>query len=85
MNTGRIIRTIILMLALFMGTVSEAWALSTTDIIIDGSITHGNVAVSSVNDATRTVTITVTPASGYFVNKSDIIVLEDVKNYSKEP
>lgn len=69
----RYIQTFILLFALFLGAANDAWALSTTDIIIE-STTHGSVAVTSVNDATRTVTITVTPASGYYVNKSDIIV-----------
>lgn len=69
----RYIQTLILLFALFLGAANDAWALSTTDIIIEGT-THGSVAVTSVNDATRTVTITVTPASGYYVNKSDIIV-----------
>lgn len=69
----RYIQTFILLFALFLGAANDAWALSTTDIIIEGT-THGSVAVTSVNDATRTVTITVTPASGYYVNKSDIIV-----------
>lgn len=69
----RYIQTLILLFALFLGAANDAWALSTTDIIIE-STTHGTVAVTSVNDATRTVTITVTPASGYYVNKSDIIV-----------
>ena len=69
----RYIQTFILLFALFLGAANDAWALSTTDIIIE-STTHGTVAVTSVNNATRTVTITVTPASGYYVNKSDIIV-----------
>ena len=69
----RYIQTFTLLFALFLGAANDAWALSTIDIIIEGT-THGTVAVTSVNDATRTVTITVTPASGYYVNKSDIIV-----------
>ncbi|MBP5340517.1 MAG: hypothetical protein J6Z14_14650 [Prevotella sp.] len=73
MNTGRIIRTIILTLALFMGAASETWALSDTDIIIDpASPEGGSVVVKSV--VGQTVTITVTPAEGYLISKSDIIV-----------
>ena len=73
MNTGRIIRTIILALALFMGAASETWALSDTDIIIDpASPEGGSVVVKSVEG--QTVTITVTPAEGYLISKSDIIV-----------
>ena len=71
----RYIQTFILLFALFLGAANDAWALSTTDIIIEGT-THGSVAVTSVNDATRTVTITVRNPYGSswehdFVIKSD--------------
>ncbi len=73
MNTGRIIRTIILALALFMGAASEGWALGQADIIFDpASPEGGSVVVKSVEG--QTVTITVTPAEGYLISKSDIIV-----------
>ena len=74
MNTVRQIKTLLIMLALIMGAANGAWALSTADIKIDESITHGSVTVKSVVDATRTVTITVTPASGYFVERENIVV-----------
>ena len=73
MNTGSIIRTIILVLALFMGAASEGWALGQADIIFDpASPEGGSVVVKSVEG--QTVTITVTPAEGYMISKSDIIV-----------
>ena len=72
MNTVRQIKTIIIMLALIMGAANEAWALSDADIKIDGGITHGSVTIKSVVD--RTVTITVTPATGYFVKLENIVV-----------
>jgi len=74
------------MLALFIGTASEVWAVELTksNIVIEGgtkvgdtfeyTFDHGSVIVTSVDDASRMVTITVTPASGYFVEKSNIIV-----------
>ena len=75
MNTERYIRTIIILLAFLFGITGGAWAqLSTSDIIIDGSIKHGSVTVTGVNAETRVVTLAVTPASGYFVEKSNIVV-----------
>lgn len=73
MSFRRYTRIFYVILMLLISGAGDAWALSSADIIIEGT-THGTVAVTSVNDATRLVTITVTPASGYYVNKSDIIV-----------
>ena len=72
MNNNKYIRTFIILLALFMGAASETWALDGSDIIIDSSITNGTVVVKGV--ANRTVTITVTPASNYYVKLEDIVV-----------
>lgn len=73
MNTGRYIRTIILILALFIGATNEAWALSQADIIFDpASPEGGTVAFKSIDG--QTVTITVTPGEGFYVKISDIIV-----------
>ena len=72
-----------------MGVTSEAWAqvppkLTKANIIIDGgtqvddtdeyTVTNGSVTIVSVDDATRTVTLTVTPSAGYCIQKSDIVV-----------
>jgi hypothetical protein len=51
----------------------KVWALSQADIIFDpASPVGGTVAFKSIDG--QTVTITVTPASGYYVKKSDIVV-----------
>ena len=70
------IRVLIMMMALMFGAVSEAWAqLANKDIEIDvkPSASAGTVA-ASVNAETREVTLTVTPASGYYIKASDIFV-----------
>lgn len=72
MNTGRYIRIIFMLTALFFGTASEAWAqLSTEDIIIDPAVT-ANITNVSVND--RKVTITVAPPSNKYISSSNIKV-----------
>ncbi len=79
------IRTIILLLALFMGGSSEAQAaLEKSNIIIDGgtrvgetfeyTIDHGSVTITDVDEGTRMVTITVTPDAGYSIQNSDVVV-----------
>ena len=84
------------MLAFFVGTANEAWAADLTkgNIVIEGgakvgetfeyTIDNGSVTVKEIDNTTRTVTITVTPASGYFVNKSDIIVQKLIDPSSSE-
>ena len=73
MNIRKTIRTIILVLALFMGAANEAWALDQADIIFDPATPEGGtVAFKSVEG--QTVTITVTPAEGYMVRLEDIVV-----------
>ena len=89
MNTVRLIKTIIILFALLMGVMSEAWAqesptLTKANIIIDGgtqvgetdeyTVTNGSVTITSVSPETRTVTLTVTPSAGYCIQKSDIVV-----------
>ena len=84
--TVRYIRTLFILLALLFGVSGSVWAdLTKSEIVIDGgtpdgevpdkyTITNGSVTIKSVVDATRLVTITVTPAAGYCINKSDIVV-----------
>ena len=61
-----------------MGVTSEVWAqeatLKASDIVIVAGIEHGTVAVKSVDAETRTVTLTLTPSTGYCIQKSDIMV-----------
>ena len=75
MNTVRHIRTVFLTLMLLVGAtaVASATDLVEADIIIE-PCTNGTVVFKSVDKTTRTVTITVTPASGYSVNRNDIVV-----------
>ena len=51
--------------------ISGVWAQSVT-VTIDNGITNGTVSQSSI--AGREVTLTVTPASGYYIKSSDIVV-----------
>ena len=75
MTTARYIRIILILFALLLGVYGEAWAqLTTGDIILDEPFAHGTVSMTAVDAGTRTVTLAVTPASGYYVNKSDIVV-----------
>ena len=81
MNTGRYIRTIILILALFMGAASEAWAISENDIIFDPiNPVGGTVSVKTIEHKTTgddqgwKVTITLTPEAYYHNELSNIIV-----------
>ena len=88
MRTGRYIRTIIAMLMLLMYGAGDVWAqdlaVTASNILIevmpsdtegDGSAlvnaTEGSV---SVGISGREVTLTVTPASGYYIKASDIVV-----------
>ena len=61
-----------------MSATSEVWAqeptLTASDIVIAAGIEHGSVAVKSVDNETRTVTLTVTPSAGYCIQKSGIVV-----------
>ena len=68
------LQTIVLILALLMGAASESWALGTDDIILDEPFTNGTVTVTSVEDNTRLVTLTITPEDGYKVMIGNIIV-----------
>ena len=77
MKSKQTIRVFFLMLALIMGVASEAWALGQSDIVIDPTIdnTQGSVEFKSVAEDGRTVTITVTPTSSYYLKENaDIIV-----------
>ena len=70
------IRILIIVAALTFWAVSGAWAqLTKNDIEIDvkPNTDAGSVA-KSVNVETREVTLTLTPTSGYYIRKSDIVV-----------
>ena len=84
MNTGRYIRIILMIVALFFGTANKILAVSefsltpATDIKVTGS---GTVAVKSGaegivtnSDGSHTVTIIVTPNVGNFIKKENIKV-----------
>ncbi len=70
------IRILVIMVALMWGTVSGAWAqLSASDVEIEVKpSTSAGTVTANVNAETREVTLTVTPASGYYIKASDIIV-----------
>lgn len=79
MKSLHTLRILFFMLALFMGAASEVWA----DDIVEGNITFdpaepvgGTVAFKSVDNTTRTVTITVTPASKYCIKREDVLVFK---------
>ena len=68
------IRILIIMVALMFGAVSEAWAQLTANDIeyeVKPSASAGTVS-PSVSE--RTVTLSVTPATGYFIKASDFVV-----------
>ena len=68
------IRTIILLLTLVCSAVTEAWAITVDNIKIDNQIVNGSITNATVADDGRTVTITVTPNSGYYIDRENIIV-----------
>ena len=70
------IRILTIITALMFGTVSGAWAQfndSDIEIEVKPNALAGTVA-KNVNATTREVTLTVTPASGYYIKTSDIVV-----------
>ena len=70
------IRILIVMIALMIGVVSGAWAqLTNDDVIIEVKPNaSAGIVSASVNATTRVVTLSITPASGYYIKASDIIV-----------
>lgn len=69
---------ITLLVMLLMGVTVEAWALSATDIKIDilpaEAKTAGcTVIVNPIGSDGKTVTITVTPSTGYYVKKENVV------------
>jgi len=77
MKSNHTLRIFFLMLALFMGTASDIWADNITEdqIIFDpAEPVGGSVAFTSVDNTTRTVTITVTPAPKYIIKREDVLV-----------
>ena len=77
MRTGRYTRFIVTLLLLLTCGAGKVWADDIT-VIIDEGITHGTVT-SSVNQETREVTLTVTPAPDYKTRKDLILVEKMVK------
>ena len=92
------IRTLMVLTVLMLGAGSEMWAqsLSNSDIEIDPNIANGTITLKSLE--TRTVTLTVTPSSDYYIKASDIVVnkeskaeeqdaeiVQDYVNYSSGP
>ena len=64
------------MIALMIGVVSGAWAQLTNDDVIVEVKPNASAGIvsASVNATTRVVTLSITPASGYYIKASDIIV-----------
>lgn len=71
MIKGNMTRIIISALMFLMYGAGEAWA--DISVTIDPALTNGTIS-SSINQSTREVTLTVTPASGYYIKASDIEV-----------
>ncbi len=74
-----------MLFALMVGATSEAQTtLEKSNIIIDGgtrdgetfeyTVDHGSVTVKDIDADTRKVTLTIAPAIGYCIQKSDILV-----------
>ena len=70
------IRILIVMIALMIGVVSGAWAQLTNDDVIVEVKPNASAGIvsASVNATTRVVTLSITPASGYYIKASDIVV-----------
>lgn len=69
------IRILTMIIALTLGAVSGAWAqLTNDDIEIEVKPSASGTITKSVNATTREVTLTVTPASGYFIRTSDFVI-----------
>ena len=91
MSTIRYIRILFIMLALFMGTASEAWAYTKLDPVNGVTVylertpsnTGGTIAVSDVSAVTggKKVTLTITPSTGYSISEN-LITAVPVKNIS---
>lgn len=87
----RYIRIIFIMLALFMGAASEAWAYeilsheSGITVYVDKTPSNvgGTIAISSVSNETggKKVTLTITPPTGYSISEN-LITAVPVKNIS---
>lgn len=81
---------ITLLVMLLMGVTVEAWALSATDIKIDilpaEAKTAGcTVIVNSIGSDGKTVTITATPTSEYYVTKENVVAYLLVSPSSAAP
>jgi hypothetical protein len=68
------IRILTIIAALMFGAVGGAWAqlITNDEIEVKPNASAGTVTIADVT--TRVVTLTVTPASGYYIKASDIIV-----------
>ena len=67
-------RILVVLAALTCGAVGEVWGQTDIDpnnILIPGNSSSGSISKSVSG---RTVTLTVTPASGYYIKASDIVV-----------
>ena len=66
------IRILTMITALMFGAANGAWALTNDDIVIDvkPGASAGNISKSVSG---REVTLTVTPATGYYIKASDIV------------
>lgn len=75
MNTGRYIRIVLMLAALFFGTASEMWAEDEcTFAFVDDAITNEKIVIKSFDNTSRKVVIKVTPGSGECILRKDIQV-----------
>ena len=75
MTTTRYIRTILILFALLFGMTGGAWAdLTVGNITIQVEPGSGAGTVTATSVSGREVTLTVTPASGYYIRVADIVV-----------
>ena len=81
MNTRRYMRVLTTLFAFLVIGSTRIWALSASDIIIDGGITNGTVAVKTGADGVKanadgsyTVTLVATPNNNYYITSRFIKV-----------
>ena len=71
MSLKRYTRIFYMVMMLLMGGAGEVWAITTDDIIIN-KLPNNDAGTVAVSVSDRTVTLTINPASGFFVNKNTI-------------
>lgn len=79
------IRYIILFFTLFIGSVGHAWAITESDIVIRilPSNAAGTVSVTSISG--MTVTLSATPASGFYIDAAHIVAEKMIDPFAAAP